>query len=122
MKTESKTTPELTVGDVVLMYGARILLADELVRRPCCEGHERRNRFGEPSGHCDPEDGHGELVAILGVITNADDPDVSQDVLSLARGTREHRARNGRPVPEGDEPLWTVQGNGLANWTVEVAP
>jgi hypothetical protein len=103
------TTPELKVGDVVLHYGARVRLVRELVRRPCCE----------QDGHCRPEQGHGELVCILGVVENAADPDVDSDFLSLARGERPHRERNGRWCPTGDKPLWTVQGNALAQWRVE---
>lgn len=118
--TVAKTTPELHEGDVVFDSGARILLVKELVRRPCCEGWDRAHPHHDvPMGHCHPDDGHGELVSLLGVITNADDPDVDLYLLGLARGERTHRERNGRWCPEGDDLLWTIQGNAMATWGVE---
>jgi hypothetical protein len=112
--TTTRTTPELREGDLLLHHGMKLRLAREIVRKPCCEGHER----GPEYGHCDPEDGHGETVAFIGIITNPDDPDVDEFALNLARGERLHRDANGRWVPDGDDLLWTVQGNALARWAV----
>lgn len=112
--TTTRTTPELREGDLLLHHGMKLRLVREIVRRTCCEGHERGPEFG----HCRPSDGHGETVAFVSIITNPDDPDASQDALSLARGERLHRDRNGRWVPDGDDLLWPVQGNALASWAV----
>lgn len=97
-----KDTTELTEGDVVLNYGMRILI----------DGPAKIYKQGEDQA---------DIVFVWpGLVLNADElcakefPTYNSYIASFLRGTNwEDR------VPRTRQDEWNIQGNYLANWTVE---
>lgn len=92
-----KTTHELKLGDIVNCHGMRCLIDSEIL---------------ESRTH--PQNEHSPTLYTRALVLNRDE--VPVHVVPLAY--TEDYDGIGRKL--SDEPRWSIQGNGLAHWHVEV--
>jgi hypothetical protein len=88
----SKVTSELRPGDLVRHHGMRLRVTEEPF---VATGHHMN----------DQAPAFGEVRLTRAEVENIDDPAIDPFV---------------RRLLDADSPTWTIQGNDLARWTVEV--
>lgn len=101
----TKTTSELSVGDVVLCHGMRCLIDGEIL---VSQSHPDR-----------PGVGGGKTRYTQALVLNRDDESTSVAPRSWTADWK--RNCRGESLPHDGEHRWTIQGNDLARWAVENA-
>jgi len=97
MQHVSKPTSELALGDVVNCHGMRCLIDRE------------------PQVSRVHDDSRGPVIWTQALVLNRDD----EATRAVPFGWTRDWARNGKPSESGEH-RWTIQGNDLARWAVEV--